>query len=176
MQKSFPPVWNSRLISAKQNGQPMHSQLALTEHVSLNLASLILLDPVKAGTILDRQTEYDKFHFQMSLAWKSSIGEEPQTHEHCSSNVCELWIGGEWTVIVQPLNISCYRRWWSTSVFSIVRKRWDLFMPKGPKSWFGFTSGSQHTVEEKPNHGNQTSRSVHIDVKRLNVWSSEGVT
>ena len=38
MQKKFPPVWNSCLISAKQNGQPMHSQLALTEHVSLNLA------------------------------------------------------------------------------------------------------------------------------------------
>ena len=40
-------VWNSRLISAKQNGLPMHSQLALTEHVSLNLAPLILLDPVR---------------------------------------------------------------------------------------------------------------------------------
>ena len=47
--KIFPPVWNSRLISAKQNGQPMHSQLALTEHVSLNLAPLILLDPVFKG-------------------------------------------------------------------------------------------------------------------------------
>ena len=46
VQKKFPPVWNSRLDSAKQNGQPMHSQLALTEHASLNLAQLILLDPV----------------------------------------------------------------------------------------------------------------------------------
>ena len=46
VQKSFPPVWNSRLISAKQNGQPMYSQLALTEPVSLNLAPLILLYPV----------------------------------------------------------------------------------------------------------------------------------
>ena len=44
--KKFPLVWNSRLISAKQNGQPMYSQLALTEHASLNLAPLILLDPV----------------------------------------------------------------------------------------------------------------------------------
>ena len=44
VQKIFSPVWNSRLMSAKQNGQPMHSQLALTEHVSLNLAPLILLD------------------------------------------------------------------------------------------------------------------------------------
>ena len=49
VQKEFPPVWNCRLISAKQNGQPMHSQLALTEHVSLNLAPLILLDPVFAA-------------------------------------------------------------------------------------------------------------------------------
>ena len=46
VQKFFPPVWNFRLISAKQNGQPMHSQLALMEHASLNLAPLILLDPV----------------------------------------------------------------------------------------------------------------------------------
>ena len=46
--KKFPPVWNSRLISAKQNGRPMHSQLALTEHASLNLAPLILLDPVRS--------------------------------------------------------------------------------------------------------------------------------
>ena len=44
--KLFPPVRNFRLISAKQNGQPMHSQLALTEHASLNLALLILLDPI----------------------------------------------------------------------------------------------------------------------------------
>ena len=49
VQKIFPPVWNSRLISAKKNGQPMHSQLALTEHVSLNLAPLILLDPVQCS-------------------------------------------------------------------------------------------------------------------------------
>ena len=48
VQKNVPPVWNSRLISAKQNGQPMHSQLALTEPVSLNLAPLILLDPVES--------------------------------------------------------------------------------------------------------------------------------
>ena len=31
---------------ARKNGQPMHSQLALTEHASLNLAPLILPDPV----------------------------------------------------------------------------------------------------------------------------------
>ena len=46
VQKDFPLFENSRLNSSKQNGQPMHSQLALTENVSLNLAPLILLDPV----------------------------------------------------------------------------------------------------------------------------------
>ena len=46
VQNLFSPVWNSHLISAKQNDQPMHSQLALTEHASLNLAPLILLGPV----------------------------------------------------------------------------------------------------------------------------------
>ena len=44
--KKIFPLFEIPLISAKQNGQPMHSQLALTEHVSLNLAPLILLDPV----------------------------------------------------------------------------------------------------------------------------------
>ena len=45
--KRFPPVWNFRLISAKQNGQSMHSQLALTELASLNLAPWILLGSVQ---------------------------------------------------------------------------------------------------------------------------------
>ena len=46
VQKNVPSFEIPRLISAEQNGQPMHSQLALTEHGSLNLAPLILLDPV----------------------------------------------------------------------------------------------------------------------------------
>ena len=54
-------IWNNNVESAKSDilnldfgsltivlpcGQPMHSQLALTDHASLNLAPLILLDPV----------------------------------------------------------------------------------------------------------------------------------
>ena len=47
-EKKVSPLFEipASFISAKQNGQPMHSQLALTEHASLNLAPLILLDPV----------------------------------------------------------------------------------------------------------------------------------
>ena len=51
--KNFSRCLKFCLISAKQNGQPMHSQLALTEHVSLNLAPLILLDPVLSGCPLN---------------------------------------------------------------------------------------------------------------------------
>ena len=76
VQKIFPPVWNSRLISAKQNGQPMHSQLAPTEHVSLNLAPLILLDPVY-------QTRRRGFRFSLILL---HINLEPPHHYH------HLWL------------------------------------------------------------------------------------
>ena len=46
--KIFFLLFEIPFISAKQNGLPMHSQLALTEYESLNLAPLILLDPVQS--------------------------------------------------------------------------------------------------------------------------------
>ena len=42
-------------------GQPMHSPSALTEHVSLNLARLFLLYPVRAARILDALIRYVAF-------------------------------------------------------------------------------------------------------------------
>ena len=71
VQKNCPPVWNCRLISAKQNGQPMHSQLALTEHASLNLAPLILLDPVKVRwDCLLWGIRREKIHQMLTNWWK----------------------------------------------------------------------------------------------------------
>ena len=44
-------------------GQPMHSPLALTEHVSLNLAGSFLLDPVEMSTNLETPCILNLRHF-----------------------------------------------------------------------------------------------------------------